>query len=358
MIPFGSQRGNGSDLARHLSNGVDNEFVEFAEIRGSIADDLNGAFAEWEAQAHCLTRAKKHLYSLSINPDERQGRLSREQYLDYIERSEEALGLMNQPRAVVFHIKEDGAGSLREHCHVVWSRVDAETRRAIHISCDRYKLADMTRGFADDHGLKLPDGYYDKSKNWPQHSFADSAQRQKDGVSPEERRTIITEIWRSSDSAKAFVTGLGDQGYLLANGRRPYVLVDGYGGTFALPRMIDDKSVRAKDVRDFLQRDYPSESLPSVEEAQELASSQLAQSQTDQSIDDQGYEEQYEALLQSHDELRMKLEAELTDLRQEQLAQHSALMKTSRTDGSELLAKQEAENQLIADTREIGRAHV
>ena len=37
--------------------------------------------------------------------------------MDYIARTEQALGLADQPRAVVFHVKEG-----REHCHVVWSR--------------------------------------------------------------------------------------------------------------------------------------------------------------------------------------------------------------------------------------------
>ena len=101
MIPFGSQRANGADLAIHLHNAHDNEYVELASLRGSIADDLAGAFAEWETQAHSMTKCEKYLYSLSINPDQRQGRLTREQYDDYIVRVEERLGLFGQPRAVV-----------------------------------------------------------------------------------------------------------------------------------------------------------------------------------------------------------------------------------------------------------------
>ena len=51
MIPFGSQRGLGQDLATHLMNEHDNEYQEVSQVRGAIADDLHGAFAEWESQA-------------------------------------------------------------------------------------------------------------------------------------------------------------------------------------------------------------------------------------------------------------------------------------------------------------------
>ncbi len=159
MIPFGSQRALGQDLATHLLNAQDNERMEVAQVRGSVARDLHGAFAEWEAQAHTLTRCTNYLYSLSINPDQRQGRLTREQYLEYIDRTEQRLGLSGQPRAVVFHVKKDRQGTPREHCHVVWSRIDVERGKARHVAFDHEKLMIVTREFARDHGLKLPDGY-------------------------------------------------------------------------------------------------------------------------------------------------------------------------------------------------------
>jgi len=58
-----------------------------AQVRGAVARDLHGAFAEWEVQAHTLTRCTNYLYSLSINPDQRQMWLTKARYLDYIERT-------------------------------------------------------------------------------------------------------------------------------------------------------------------------------------------------------------------------------------------------------------------------------
>lgn len=154
MIPFASQRGGGQDLATHLLNAHDNDMVELLDVRGAVTGDLHGAFKEWQVQAETLTRCRKYLYSMSITPDPAQGPLTREQYFDYIRRTEEALGLGEQPRAVVLHIKHG-----REHCHVVWSGIDAEQQRAVHLAFDRDKLMRVTRVFTRDHGLDLPGGY-------------------------------------------------------------------------------------------------------------------------------------------------------------------------------------------------------
>lgn len=269
MIPFASQRALGQDLATHLLNEYDNDYMEVADVRGAVADDLHGAFAEWEAQAHALTKCENYLYSLSVNPDQRQGRLTRDQYMDYIDRVEEKLGFSDQGRAIVFHIK-DG----REHAHVVWSRIDLEKEKAVQMSFDRDKLMMVTRLFAKEHGLELPKGYEkDRGKEGKgqQLSLYEMHQKRTTGLSRDERQEQVTDAWRSSDSAKAFVQALADKGYILASGNRPYVLVDLYGGMNALPKMITDKTVRTKDIRAFLERDYPPDSLPHVDEAREMA---------------------------------------------------------------------------------------
>ncbi len=92
MIPKGNQRSGGQQLATHLLNSYDNDRVEVAEVRGAIAQDLHGAFAEWYAEAK-VTNCVKYLYSLSVNPDHRQGPYTREHYYDFISRTEKSLGL-------------------------------------------------------------------------------------------------------------------------------------------------------------------------------------------------------------------------------------------------------------------------
>lgn len=280
MIPFGSQRAGGQDLATHLLNAQDNERLEVAQVRGSVARDLHGAFAEWEAQAHNLTRCTNYLYSLSINPDQRQGRLTKEQYLDYIDRAEQRLGFSGQPRAVVFHVKKDGRGVPREHCHVVWSRIDVERHIARHAAYDYEKLMAVTREFARDHGLRLPDGYYKDKKQdrrrGRQMTLYEKKQEDYGGVTMAQHKAQVTAAWNRRDTPRAFVRSLEDMGYILATGDRPYVLVDRFGNMNSLPKLIDDKRVRTKDVRAFIEKKYPKDSLPTVDEARTLAAAHRA----------------------------------------------------------------------------------
>lgn len=329
MIPFASQRALGQDLATHLLNAHDNEYVEIADVRGAVAPDLHGAFAEWEAQAAALTKCQNYLYSLSINPDPAQGPLSRAQYLDYIARIEKRLGLSGQPRAVVFHIKEG-----REHCHVVWSRIDTEKEKAVHMAFDKDKLMMVTREFARDHKLELPDGYFrEKGADKPrQLSVYEMAQQRATGLSREDHIERVTSAWRASDSAKSFVQALADKGYILATGKRPYVLVDFYGGMHALPRMIADKNVRAKDIRAFLEKDYPPESLPQVDEARKLIAA-------------------HRKSIESHFNSEQKAEA----LRVLERAQ-AARRQEQEKEWAALIARQQRERAALTDTHAGQRA--
>lgn len=278
MIPFGSQRASGQELATHLLNAQDNERIEIAGLRGSGADDLHGAFAEWRALARQRTRCRKYLYSLSINPDPAQEPLTRAQYEDYIARAEDKLGLTGQPRAVVFHVKHG-----REHCHVVWSRVIVDERRAAQISFDRTKLMAVTRQFARDHGLHLPDGYHRERGEPPQNAqltLYEKVQQDRTGLRREQRIADVTGAWHRRDTPQTFVQDLEELGYILARGKRPYVLVDLYGEMNALPKLIaDDKGgqrVRTKDVRAFLESAFPPESLPTGKARHECGSVRYA----------------------------------------------------------------------------------
>ncbi len=269
MILKSSQRAHGSELAVHLSNGFDNEEVEIAQIRGCVASDLLGAFAEFEAIASG-TKCKQPLYSLSINPS---SPLSRSQYFDAIDEIEKTLGLKDQPRSVVFHIKEG-----RKHAHVVWSRIDVNKMRAIPMSFDHSKLMSLSVKLANKFDLELPEGL----KAWEQKdnekraqlkqqniepSLSENANHQKSGISAKERAMQITAAYESSDNAKAFISALQDSGYTIARGdRRNYVLVDEAGDVFSLTRYI--KGHRAKEIKAKLST-IKIENLPSVNQAKE-----------------------------------------------------------------------------------------
>ncbi len=265
MILKGNQRAGGADLATHLLNVADNERIEIVEIKGAIAGDLHGAFAEYEAVA-TGTMCKEPLYSLSINP---AAPITRAQYLAAVERIENRLGLAGQPRAIIFHVKQ---GTGREHCHVVWSRIDTAKMRAVQLSHDRMKLRTLAREIAREYGLELPPGLAEDRAmdrfDRADMSLAEKAQTEQSGISPHERRADITTAYRSADGPIAFVQSLEERGYFLAiGGRRAFVVVDRYGHVHSLARQI--VGVKTRALKSFLAE----LDVPTLEEAKGLARS-------------------------------------------------------------------------------------
>ncbi len=272
MIPKGNQRSGGQQLASHLLNAYDNDSVEVADVRGAIAQDLHGAFAEWYAEAKA-TKCIKYLYSLSINPDHKQGPFNREHYYDFIRRTENTLGLSGQPRAVVFHVKHG-----REHCHVVWSRIDTEKMKAVPLSYDWQKLRAVAQEYARDHNLTLPPGMQNNrgKDRFPDHAktenLAEKQQEERTGTSKKQRMEQIAKAWRESSDALTFVKALETGGYFLARGdKRSYVVVDLYGEVHSLSRQL--AGVKSKELKARL-ADHPSDKLMDVATAQDRARQQ------------------------------------------------------------------------------------
>lgn len=270
MILKGNTRAHGEELARHLMNARNNDSIELAELRGFVASNLSGAFAETEAIASA-TNCQKYLYSLSINPSEP---MSRAQYAEAIEAIEARLGLADQPRAVVFHVK-DG----REHAHVAWSRIDDDRMQAVHMAFDRQELRELSRQLARRFGHELPKGIARdrgaerQEQRFNEVSMAEAGQAVRSGISPEARREAITDAYQKSDNAAAFRSALNEHGYVLAQGdKRGFVAVDRAGEVHSLTRQIE--GARAKDIRAKLKLDGL-EGLPSVQQAKEVMAQKL-----------------------------------------------------------------------------------
>ena len=102
-------------------------------------------------------------------------------------------------------------------------------------------------------------------------SYYDKKQEDWAACRMEQHKAQVTAAWERRDTPRAFVRSLEDMGYILATGNRDYVLVDRYGNMNSLPKLIDDKKVRTKEVREFLGKDFPKDSLPTVDEARALA---------------------------------------------------------------------------------------
>lgn len=272
----GGAGGGAAKLAAHLARTDTNEVMQLIETRGVMADDLHGALAEMEAVASG-TRTKRPFYHASINTRADEV-LTPEQRDQTIDRLEDALGLTGQPRVVVAHTKEG-----RAHHHVVWSRIDLDTMKAIPDSFNYRKHEQVSRDLEREFGHARVQGAHVERDGKPRPertpSHAEMQQAERAAMTPAERKAAVTELWQTTDSGQAFAAAIADQGWILARGdKRDFVFVDQLGAVHSL----GSKSIegaKAKDVRARF-ADIDRDSLPDVEAAKaaQLAAVQLRES--------------------------------------------------------------------------------
>jgi hypothetical protein len=265
VVIKGTSCAGANRLAVHLTRTDTNERAEVKEIRGVTAEDLRGALLEMEAVA-AGTRSTKPFYHGSINTRAEE-RLTDEQRLTAIDRLEAALGLAGQARVVVVHEKEG-----REHCHIVWSRIDLERMAAISDSHNYRKHEEVARALEREFGHERVQGAHveregrERPERTPSH--AEMLQAERTGLTPQAVKAQITELWRNSETGQDFAVALWNAGYVLARGdRRDYVIIDPKGGTHSLARRVD--GARVKDIRERL-ADLDSGRLHSITDAKEI----------------------------------------------------------------------------------------
>jgi len=265
MVIKGGSISGAARFAAHLQRTDTNERRnEVIEMRDVAAPDLRGALLEMEAVASACPNCKKPLYQASINTQAHE-RLTDEQRMQAVDRLEKELGLTGQPRVVVVHEKNDG----REHCHIVWSRIDLDKMRAISDSHNYRKHEIVARELEREFGHERVQGAHIERDGQPRPprtpSHKEIQQGARTGVSPKQAREHLTGLWQRADNGQAFAEGLSQAGWILARGdRRDFVAIDPKGGTHSLSRRIDGAT--AKMVRERL-ADLKPERLPSVAEA-------------------------------------------------------------------------------------------
>lgn len=267
MIIKGKARGNGAQLGRYLVTKGENESLRVIEIRGVVASTVPGALLEMDALAQGA-RTKKPIYSASINTPAEE-RLTDEQRLIAVERLEKALGLSGQARVIVLHTKPDRDGKLREHCHIAWSRIDLDRMAAIPDSKNYHTHEKVARELEREFGLRPVRGVHAerdgqaRPERTPSH--AEMLQTERGAASPQDAKSLVTELWRRTDSGTAFKAALEDKGWILAQGdRRDFVVVDPGGGTHSLARRVE--GAKAKDIRARMD-DVDRDALPTVAQA-------------------------------------------------------------------------------------------
>jgi hypothetical protein len=252
-------------LAVHLTRTDTNERAEVKDIRGVVAQDLLGALREMEGVA-AGARTNKPFYHGSINTraDER---LTDEQRMQAIDKLEASLGLTGQARVVVVHEKEG-----REHCHIVWSRIDLDRMAAISDSHNYRKHEQVARALEKEFGHERVQGAHverdgkERPERTPSHS--EMLQADRTGLNPQQAKELMTGIWQSTKSGKEFQAALEDKGWILARGdRRDFVAIDPNGGVHSVARRIE--GANAAEVRQRF-ADIDPRVLSSVAEAKRI----------------------------------------------------------------------------------------
>lgn len=241
MIIKGFTINAGARHAAHLLKTDENEHVLVQEVRGFVARDLHGAFSESQAIARG-TKCQQHLFSCAFSPPD-SAPLSSDQFLFAIDRTEQALGLDGQPRAIVFHEK-DG----RRHAHCVWSRIDADSMTAKQLSHWKTKLGDVSRDLHREFGIEMPRGLVDRKDRDPLNfSHAESQAAKRNGEDPRWLRQTVQDCWSACDNRKGFEAALSEKSLQLAQGdKRGFVVLDFNGSVHSLPRLL---GLKTKDVK-------------------------------------------------------------------------------------------------------------
>ena len=264
MIVKGNIRTNGSSLGSYLlsegrfeKNKEKNERIEVWEANGfEQGDRIQDILADFEHSA-AGTQCEKPLFHVQIRAGKDE-QLTRDQFLESVNRLEEKLELTGHERVIVAHTLEG-----QEHLHVVWNRIDHEQEKAAELHYYKHKCTDLARELEKEFGLRE----LSSEKQQGKLSRDEEQQAIRHDEKPQEVKAAVRECWEQSDSGKAFVTALDDRGYLLAAGdRRDYVIVDELGGTYSPARLTGSK---AAQVRERLS-DIDREALPSVAEAKEM----------------------------------------------------------------------------------------
>jgi len=265
MILKASKRGGARQLARHLLNGEKNEHVSVHEVSGFASNNISDALDEIHAISKG-TKCTRFMFSLSLSPPKNEN-VPAKVFEDALERIEKKLGLVNQPRVIVFHEKQG-----RRHAHCVWSRIDADKMIAIDQPYFKNKLQVISKQLYLDHGWELPQGFIDKNQKNPlNYTRAEWQQAARTGQSPKTIKAALQECWASSDNKKSFTQALQEHGYYLAKGdRRGFVAVDIHGEVYSLTRQINRKK---KEIENRIGK---AENLPSVDKVKDNISGKIS----------------------------------------------------------------------------------
>jgi hypothetical protein len=262
-------------LAAYLVKGHPHERAELVEMRGFAATDLRDAFRDIEIMARDGTKAKSAFFHCYVRLPKGES-LTQEQWIGTVaDRIERRLGFTGQARAIAYHTDRQTG---ERHMHMAWSRI-AQTADGKLFALDPglyfNKLKEISRELEIELGLtrvsneRKPD---DRARAADRNEFEEGRRL---GTDLKTIRTVILDCFEKSDSGRAFMAALADQGLMLANGDRRdcFVVVDQAGGHHALNKKLTGMTLAATRAR---LADLDRSNLPGVDQAKQLQAERRA----------------------------------------------------------------------------------
>ncbi len=258
MIIRGNPAGNVGFWSSHLLRDDTNTRADVVEISGLFSEDLPNALREMQILAAGSRSHGNFMYQANINPYAHE-HLTPEQWKEAVDTLEKNLGLEGHQRVVIEHEKEG-----RTHRHIIWNRVDGETLRVADMG-GNYRTHTATQHELESRFDLTPTPTPSALDRKPVLELWEIRAAERSGINPATLKDELSELWRSTDSGKAFAAALDERGYVLAKGdRRDFCVIDPAGDAHSLARRLD--GVKAKDVRERM-ADIDRDSLPTVAEA-------------------------------------------------------------------------------------------
>lgn len=324
MITKGSQRGGAIQLAAHLLNERENDHVEILSMQGFTSNNLPDALMELQAISRA-TKCQQFMFSLSLSPPSGE-QVTTGDFETAIDLATSKLGLDGQARVAILHTKKS-----RTHCHVVFSRIDLDSLKAVPLPFFKERLQEVSRELYLTHGWRMPPGLRDRALSNPlnfdlQEYFA--AQRAR--LDPREMKATVRDCWNVSDSGAAFAAALEESGFRICRGdRRGYVLIHWRApeAVYSLSRWLGKKQAQLTE------RIGPASDLPALDEARAALTNSLTRKQRELA-----------------EQLEAECESRMSPLRQQRVR----ILERQRAERREL-RRLHAERSLIEAARSAAR---
>lgn len=288
MIIKSSQRTGAKQLAAHLTKTIDNGEAQTVAITGSryllVDSTVRDVLDDMTMMAAAAPRCQKHLYHVSISPDQS---MTNKSWAKAWQLYEQEFGLQGRAYIEVTH----GKGNRPPHKHRVYERVD-ETGKALLLSHTKIRNEKVAR-LAEYHlGHPLTIGKHNRAiakrlmaegkhpiVHWLEQSPAltiqrpvavqnhtDYQQAKRTGIPTAQVQADLNTFYQQTTNGQTFRTAIATHGYTLARGdRRDLVIVDKNGGVHSPRRRLKVKAAELKA----RWADIDLETLPSVAQAQQ-----------------------------------------------------------------------------------------